>query len=282
MLNQEQFEQKIWLIKLLKNWREVLFAMNNDSDKYKPPLIFKNGLRLNLFKENREYQGLILYLVKDIFVNKMYFQNNFYQPQSGDILIDIGAHIGLFPIFCHSQTEHNFTIHCFEPFSENLKLLTQNLEENHLENSVKIYPYAVFNQEGNQDLWSHINTHSYYNPSFFRNYVTPEGENPIFLGNVPCISLDKCMEMTGAKTIDFLKIHCEGSELEILESASPETLKRIKKIAVVCHQKLRPKCNQIIDKILSSQNFTTKYIKTYADDLEGGIIQAVNMNFQGE
>lgn len=278
MLTKQKFDQKVWLIRLIKNWREVLTSMNEKTSP-KPPLVLKNGLIINIPQEDREYQAIILSLMKDMFVNKMFVQDDFYQPESDDVIVDIGSHIGVFPIFCHSQTQDYFTMHCFEPFSANFELSKKNIQQNQLEDSVNIYPYGVLDKAGQQNLWTHVDTHSYYNPSIFRDFVTEEGEEAIYLGKIPCVSLEECLNMIDTKSIDFLKIHCEGSELPMLESTPLEVFKRIKKIAVACHNLLHPQCTQRVNDILVQNNFTTKvHIYTTRPE-EGGIIQAKNLNF---
>lgn len=275
MLNQQQFVEKIWLIKILKNWREVLFSINNNQ-KYKAPLMLKKGYIINLPDEERDYKGTVFLSLKKIFVEKMFVQNNFYLPQAGDIIIDIGSNIGLFPLFCHSETMEKFIVYCFEPEETNFKLLAKNIKENKLENSVKIYPYAIWEKEEKKDLWSHPISYSYHNPSFFRNFVTSTGEKPVFRGSVDCVSLDKCLDIIQANKVDFLKIHCEGAEIEILSSASPETLQKIKKIAIVTHEHLRSNCTKIIEEILTKHNFAIKICPLENHD---PVIQAWNLNY---
>jgi FkbM family methyltransferase len=275
MINKQEFEQKVWLIKFVKNWREVLNAINRTAEN-KPPLILKNGYTIHVQHEDRNYKGTVLLALRLIFVEKMFVQDNFYRPKSNDIIIDIGSNIGLFPIFCCSQTEEKITIHCFEPEPTNIKFLARNIRENRLDSSVKIYPYAIWKTEEQKDLWSHPITYSYHNPSFFRNFITTTGENPILRGTVDCITLDKCLEITQAKKVDFLKIHCEGAEIEILSSASAKTLQKIKKIAIVSHEHLRSNCARIVQEILSERNFATKICPI---DNHDPIIHAWNLNY---
>ena len=58
-----------------------------------------------------------------------------FEIETDDVVLDIGAHIGLFTLFA-SQFCTNGKIYCFEPIKENFELLQENIKMNNLENVI--------------------------------------------------------------------------------------------------------------------------------------------------
>lgn len=58
-------------------------------------------------------------------------------------------------------------------------------------------------------------------------------------------------------TVDFLKIDCEGAEIEVLNSISRKNKKRIKHIALEYHNNLVTSEDRIIENILTEHGFET-------------------------
>ena len=74
-----------------------------------------------------------------------------FNVKLNDIIIDIGAHIGLFTIYA-SQFSKNGQIYSFEPMKENFDILNKNVISNDLKN-VKIYNSAVSNSNSTVTLF---------------------------------------------------------------------------------------------------------------------------------
>ena len=58
-----------------------------------------------------------------------------FEIKDNDVIIDIGAHIGLFTLFS-SQFCKNGRIYCFEPVKDNFSMLKSNLKLNNIENVI--------------------------------------------------------------------------------------------------------------------------------------------------
>ena len=65
------------------------------------------------------------------------YQNDGFNIETNDIIIDVGAHIGLFALYA-SQFCKNGKIICYEPIKENYDLLLENIKQNKISN---IIPY---------------------------------------------------------------------------------------------------------------------------------------------
>lgn len=73
------------------------------------------------------------------------------QFKSGEILIDIGANVGMYTIWAAKTRE--IQVFAFEPESQNYALLNRNIYINSLAGRVKAYSVALSDEEGFGDLY---------------------------------------------------------------------------------------------------------------------------------
>ena len=151
-----------------------------------------------------------IYVIDYITVN-ISLDNNFYEfellqdiekkhPKHKTIL-DIGANIGNHACFFENFLEYEKLI-CFEPNSENFKVLCSNL---HLSKSIA-FPVAVSDKPG---LGSLVNP-LWYNYGTFQ--LVPGN-------NVSVIVLDDFLDQHNIKDVTLMKIDVENHELNVLKGA---------------------------------------------------------------
>jgi FkbM family methyltransferase len=162
-------------------------------------------------------------IVKSIFAKKNYV-NEFVSIMPNSVVVDVGANIGAFAIFAAQWAKKIFS---FEPEPENFRLLCANIELNGLKNVTPLR-MAIAKKRGKQDFYmaekQHSGTHS-----FFLHHYEKEIE-------VKTLSIEDLIEQESLAKIHFLKLDCEGSEVEIIEGLSLETAKKIEQIALEFHQ----------------------------------------------
>ena len=145
-----------------------------------------------------------------------------FQINGNDIVIDVGAHIGLFALFA-AQFCKNGLIHCFEPIKENFDMLVINLKLNNVQN-VRAHNIAVSHKIGAVTIFlnSDESGHSMYVPS--ENSITVQSDSlkNIFDSN----EIEKC---------SFAKIDCEGEEYEIINSLPTSYIEKIEKMCIEYH-----------------------------------------------
>lgn len=157
---------------------------------------------------------------QDIWEKNEYQITDTFNPT--DLIIDIGAHIGLFSHFCWQRGARR--ILAFEPFPENFALCQSNLAAT----SATVAKKAVWRSDLSTE------------PSLFLTELAtmhPDGPDPIEPGTintgtssvfgktgetVDTIALD---DIIGDRTVRVLKLDCEGSEFPILLTA-----KRLKQV----------------------------------------------------
>ena len=117
--------------KLFKNWYVyplVYFKLTK-----KEHVIFetKTGLKIKIRVNSTDLMALThVWMIQE-------YSNNDFDIHDNDVVIDVGAHIGLFALFA-SQFCKQGKIFCFEPIKENYELLVENISSNKIKKSNKI------------------------------------------------------------------------------------------------------------------------------------------------
>lgn len=134
-------------------------------------------------------------------------------PKRGRIAFDIGANVGGFCIHSHKNFDK---IYAFEPLIENYNVAEQVLKKLKI-NNVDLFNTAVFSESGKvMKIYSNSDSHISGDVTLVSDGVIKEQHD----SGQSCetISLKDAMISLGVDKIDYLKLDCEGSEYEILES----------------------------------------------------------------
>lgn len=165
-----------------------------------------------------EYSAVPIYY--EVYKEKCY-ENNECRIEKNDIVVDIGANIGIFSRYASSKASQVYSI---EPNSLNYKCLKLN----------EMFSTSINGaiSDKNEKIKLFIDTtsggHSLYETDI-NNTRTGQYEE------VQAYTLENIMKMFNLPKIDFLKIDCEGAELVILNSLSDEMYSKINKIAMEYH-----------------------------------------------
>jgi len=135
--------------------------------------------------------------------------------QSGDVLFDIGANVGIYSIYAAKRNPKSM-VYAFEPEYSNLHQLKLNIIKNKLHNIVIPFPFAISDQTGISYL--HIQdftpgsalateSNSNLNKTFGKDVVWKEG--------IGTVTLDYISDNLGVLP-DLIKIDVDGNELKIL------------------------------------------------------------------
>lgn len=179
-------------------------------------LEMRNGIKIRLRVDSTDLMAFInVWILHDYGKSGLIIDND-------DIVIDIGAHIGLFALFS-AQLCKNGRIYCFEPVKENFDLLKSNIELNNVQN-VTIINTAVSAENGVVSM--------YLNNDDAGHSMHVRGAKKI---DVKSISLKSIFDIYNLKRCDFLKIDCEGEEYNIIDSLSNNYFDKIAKISLEYH-----------------------------------------------
>jgi FkbM family methyltransferase len=131
----------------------------------------------------------------------------------GDIVIDVGAHVGL--VSCYLAKRHPFlTIYAFEPFRENYENLILNLKNNGIKNVLP--SNRAITSDGRSFKMKVHSGNTGGATGQTRSVDDPD--HTCF--EVPSTTLDRVFEENRIERCKLLKIDCEGSEHEILNTCS--------------------------------------------------------------
>ena len=224
---------KIFLssIKFVKNWYEIPFIYYNITNKKIKIIEIKNGLKISLRTNSTDFmQFTTVWLQKEYGIEGFEINND-------DVVIDVGAHIGLFALFA-SQNCKNGKIFCFEPIKDNFKILTENVHLNNLKN-VHLNNEVVSKEDGFVNIYLNKDQsgHSIYKKTSEKIRTKSVSLETFFIENIT-----KC---------NFLKLDCEGAEYEIIESLSDKSMKKIEKICLEYHDvnNKKEKLEKLISKL---------------------------------
>lgn len=234
----KRLQQDQEVFRLLKNWREVLWAKLHNQKV--SDLCFRNGFVLRSPKEVN-----LTFLFHEVWLDEIYNQEG-YEISKTDLVVDIGANIGVFAIYAAMKASEG-KVFAFEPFPANAEFLHRNIADSGLDN-VSAFQKAVaaVNETRQLNVSEDWIKHSLDSEMPFFNVATSI--------DIECVTLDEVLQ--NEKVCDLLKIDCEGSEYEIFYTSSTETIKKIRRIAGEYHEVDSNEKNGIsLRKFLEKNNF---------------------------
>jgi len=183
------------------------------------------------------------------------------QTSRGDLVIDVGAHIGHHSITIRQSICKEGELLLFEPNPRNSRFIKRTVSENGW-NNVYLYEVALSNSEEVSTLT--ISDQNNTGSATTRNYE-PSGVANEY--NVQARRLSQILVAQDINQIDLLKMDIEGSEYEVLTDIEPE-LNNIKSMIAEIHkQKLENDEVKSIFEILSGKGKLYN-IETLDDELE--------------
>ncbi len=143
---------------ILKNWYMYPIVYFQLTKKTITPFITRSGYKLNIRNIKNSTD---IHIFTEIWMENIYKKKNF-DIENDDIIIDIGANIGLFSLWA-CQFCKKGQIYCYEPNNDNFLTLEKNILENKITN-VSNFQKIVSNIEGTRKLFdtNDLGTNSIY------------------------------------------------------------------------------------------------------------------------
>lgn len=228
-------------------------STQEDSNKYHY-VIEKNENYLKnkqeLHKKIRDYNN---FAYEEIFIHNTY--NALSKEIQDSVIIDIGANVGGFSIFCKELKAKK--IYAFEPSHDTYNQLVENTKNF---DNILTYNLAVTEKSDSEVFMSDASVEA--------DIWQKKTDNVI---PTKTITLEDIMSMTSINNKLVLKIDCEGSEFDILYSTPKEILKRFSYIYLEVHNKLNPRYIDKHEELL-------QYISNLGFDLKQGPIMGITYN----
>ncbi len=151
---------------------------------------------------------------------------------SGQVLVDVGANVGVFTVKAAKEVGNNGLVIAIEPFIETACQLSHNIRANGYSN-VRIRTFCIGRDTQHARL--HLNKGK---PNSFS--LLPAGDEESI--SVLSVSLDDLCRWENLERLDYLKIDAEGAEAAVLEGAQ-EAIRRFRPIVqvevTICQSALR-------------------------------------------
>ncbi|HEX7027331.1 MAG TPA: FkbM family methyltransferase [Gammaproteobacteria bacterium] len=164
-------------------------------------------------------------IIKEIFFDKPYTRH--FNLPANPVIVDIGGYIGDFSIYAAKYLNAGRVI-VYEPTVENFAILKQNIENNAFNDRITAVNKAVSNsnevilnvdiQEGNE-----VHVSGYW-------YTDAERRR------IPSVTLADVLAEHRLKSVDLLKVDCEGGEYDIFPAVTDDVYSLIRNIVFEYHR----------------------------------------------
>lgn len=173
-----------------------------------------------------------------------------YVPKKGDVILDIGAGIGMEMCYFIDKVGNKGLVYAIEASTHSFVRL-KLLKENNQYLNCKLFNLAISNSNGS--IW--IDEAENYRV----NSVNTQGQG----FKIKSMTLDHFVEVNDISRIDLLKVNIEGAELEMIEGM--KCISIINNVAISCHDFLNTRDTNIMERVtyfLEQNNFKITYKKT--------------------
>jgi len=151
------------------------------------------------------------------------------KPGENDVVIDAGAHYGVYTLLASRLVGNQGIVLAFEPHPHNYKRLLTNLRLNKIKN-VKTFNLALGDSNGQTKLYlfsnsgGHSTTPELSSASSFEGYV-----------NVKVNTIDTIIRKLGIGKVSLIKIDAEGAESNILKGGRESIQKHRPKLTIASY-----------------------------------------------
>jgi FkbM family methyltransferase len=184
----------------------------------------KGALRDVVFHEaDREYRcwvpdDALWGMVTEVLLLDTYERAGIRLGDSRGVVIDGGAHVGLFALRAAAHCSHVIAI---EPHPYNFEILQKNLARNGVRN-VSAVCKALWTAQNPVQLFDGGDSMS---PSLLTRGTVSHQVEPVRLDDL----------VSDAGRVDLLKLDIEGAEFQVIETAEDDTLRKIGAVVVELH-----------------------------------------------
>ena len=180
---------------------------------------------------------------------EIHVYNGYFEEflKEGMIVVDIGAHTGIYTTLAAQKIGQSGKVVAVEPVKENYEQLIKNIELNNFKNVI-LKKTALSDHSGSEKLY--ISPHSNNHSLMFK-----ESENAYL--EVPVDTLDNLLKKLNLTSVDVIKIDTEGAEVPILKGAE-RTLEANPKIKVIVASYHYPTEVKEVCQLLSNKDFKPK------------------------
>lgn len=204
-------------------------------------MTFSNGLDCYYISSQQETELIF----SEIFTDQQYFKHGIVVNE-GDCIFDVGANIGLFPLFLN-QSFNSLKIYSFEPIPSIFEVLEKNMELHSIKN-VFLFNYGISSENQAEVVFTfypNMAGNSTTKPleklqqrNVMESFLTQEEVEYCFHNQQvqgELRTLSSVISELEIDTINLLKIDVEGAEYEVLQGIEEKDWGKIKQIIAEVH-----------------------------------------------
>lgn len=146
--------------------------------------------------------------IYDEIVNHRVYERGYISIKKGDVVIDVGANIGIFSLYAAKKIGSNGLVIAIEPEPNTYRMLSMNTRNYP---NIITYNKAIGDRERTLKLYLSLT-----NPGEHSLKNIENEDNYVFVEVIP---LDRLVKELKLSKLNFIKIDTEGYELEVLRGA---------------------------------------------------------------
>jgi FkbM family methyltransferase len=163
-------------------------------------------------------------VIDESFSNDPYFRTVYeYAAKEGDVIIDVGAHIGTFGLLASSRA-HGCTVHAIEASLDTYNVLRINAALNP-DSKIVAHHLALADSDGSVTLF-------HESGNWGHSIVSKRSK---ISETTQALTLESFMAANHISRCQFIKFNCEGAEFPILLSTPRKVLERFEVMLVLYH-----------------------------------------------
>ena len=196
---------------------------------------------------------------KDDFINMTIREDDIiehFTPKEGDVVVDVGAHIGLYTIIASKRVGINGKVVSIEADPGNFEMLNRNIKLNKLSNIIPLN-YAAYSKETKIKLYLPEVESGY---TIYNTIMSNRARLQDKFVEVNANTLDNLLQLNEIREVNWIKIDVEGAEFEVLKGAH-NVLSKNKDIALLIEVHGLDNYRQVLE-FLRSYNFKIEFEKS--------------------
>src|SRR5215212_6132690 len=227
----------LFFLKVIYLWRRVLFRLilgKKRRDRlyvergldfgdflYKAVKFFRPKSKLLKFKVPKYNYEFYCRINEDDFIVMTRHEDviiEYFRPKEGDIVVDIGAHIGRYTIIASKRVGANGKVVAIEANPSNFEMLNRNIKVNQLTNIISLNN-AVYSKQTKIKLYL---PGEELGDTIYNTIISDRAKNEDKFVEVNANTLDYLLQSKGIKQeqVNWIKIDVEGAEFEVLKGAT--------------------------------------------------------------
>ena len=230
---------------------------------YKALKLFRPGVKLLKFKSPKFGYQFYCRSNKDDFLVMTRHEDviiDYFRPKEGDVVVDIGAHIGRYTLIASKRIGTNGKVIAIEADPDSFEILNLNIRLNELAN-VTTLNYAAFSKDTKIKLYLPAGDVCTKYNTVMSDWIWVRPDDKFV--EVNANTLDNILHKIQIKRVNWIKIDVEGAEFEVLKGAHNTILNNKDIVILMEIHGYEKDYRERLDGFIRSYGLTIEFEKIY-------------------